>query len=878
MSAPASRPAVTVFLVPGGHAEDIVGILGDYAAAGLIATFAWVDAAAVSGNSVRATLVRDGRSEPVVLQQLLTAARYQRVRVVVLVPVQAPSGARVPLAAEQALEQVVRTTSIGAEVTLLRLLLTADPGAPTGQDPALVLEGWHNLLIAPEDSPGPGLGSTVVDGLAEPVDLAQHVAPVICAVAGIWAGIETSPFDTLEILPGQTIRAVRAFYRQLDGTAVEDWLRAQLFGPTGRLPLPQGGQVPVVYVEDTQLAAQSMARAVWTKHRDVLRGPRLALETSAASTISAWTAVKMFVQFVGAALRRAPSAWLSSAVGSLSSAVAATVQSTVFGSTDSAFAVVAAPQPGGWQELGRSADAMSTALGDEADRDHRARPNLSPLWSDFANGALTLADGGHRAAALEPVRIGSAVGVVRACADVAPGTAEKFSAIPPALAAVIGMDSVEPADVLGVGTLRERLHGAYADPVFGVEARHAVDDLDRWQARTAKSYTWQVAAILADFLGRARAEVTTLVGEIRAAGEADSENVRLRRRQQTVGLVLKTFGWALFFAFASLFGAVEFGWLTWPFTVTCGGALLGLYLVLALVLFLLVQRDMFAEINLLESRRGELEKKQANLRSALDDLSRLSMAYGQLMAWSRAVGALLRAPFGELRQAVAAAPPRLCGLPRSTQLAVAAPAPEQSETALAAIERRLYRLGWLTRPWQQLLTAAAAESHDDPATLLAMPGVGTGSALDRWSLAMATGDVPATGANALWHAVERMFDDPASGVGEELTGTVVLSDGTNVAAAEFGSGMTEHRSGFGAPFDASLFTHAAVTAGCSALTIDTGVVARRGFGYRAAVVQAGDGLPAYDFAIWAPAANLPSAAVYSAVDDDVPPPTTGLVF
>ena len=849
MSAPASRPALTVFLVPALRAEDILGVLGDYAAAGMLATFAWVDAAVLFGNSVPATLVRDGRSEPVVLQQLLTAQRYERVRLVVLVPLEAPPNARVPLAAEQALEQVGRAASMGAEITLLRLLITADPAASAGPDPALVLEGWHNLLIASEDSPGPGLGSTMVDRLTDPVDLARHVAPVICGVTGLWAGVESTPFDTLEVLPGHTIRAVRAFYRQLDTAAVEEWLRAQLFGPTGRLPLPHGGQVPVVYVEDTQLAAQTMARALWTKHRDVLRGPRLAMERSARQAISALAALKMVLKFFGAALRRAPSAWLSSAVGSVSSVVAATVQNTVFGTSESAFAVVAGPQTGGWQELGRSADAMSTALGGQADAEHRVRPNLSPLWSDFVNGALTLADGGRRVAGLEPVSVGSAVGVLRACADVAPGAAQRFSAIPASLAAVIGMDSVEPADVLGVAALRERLHRAYADPVFGVEARHAADDLDRWQARTAKSYTWQAAAILVDFLGRARAEVTTLVGEIRSAENADSENARLRRRQKTVGLVLKTSGWALFVAFAVLFGAAEFGWLTWPLTLACGGALLGIYLVLALALFLLVQRDMFAEINLTESRRGELETKQANLRSALQDLSRLSMAYGQLMAWSRAVGALLRAPFGDMRQGSAAARPPIFGLPRSTQVAVAAPAPEQADTALHALERRLYRLGWLTRPWQQVLTAAAAESRDDPATLLAMPGIGSGSALDRWSVAFATGKVSAAGADALWDGVARMFDDPAGGVGEDLAGTVVLCDGTKVTAAQFGAGMTEHRSGPAAPFDASLFTHAAVTAGKSAVAIDSGVATRRGLGYRAAVVQASDGLPAYDYAI-----------------------------
>ena len=869
---------LTVLLAPGVHTADILAVLGDYAEAGLLAPFAWIDAAAVSDRLMSATLVRDGRPQSVVLAHLLTERHYERVRVAVLVPVEAALGARVPLAVEQAIEQIVRTSAIAAEVTLLRLLVTADPTASVGPDPTLTLEGWHNLLIAPEDSPAPGLGSAAIGQFSDAVDLARLVAPVICGVAGMWAGIETTPFDALDILPGQTIRAVRGFYRQLDSAAVEQWLRSELFGPSGRLPLPHGGQVPVVYIEDVPLATQSMARALWTKHRDVLRGPRISLEHSARQAISTWAAVKMFLKFLGVALRRAPSAWMSSARGSLSSAVAATVQSTVFGRDDSAFAVVADRQLAGWQELGRSADAMSTALPDQSGADHLARPNLSPLWADFVNGALTLADGGRRDASLEPVRVGAAVGVLRQCADVAGSDDEHFSAIPASLAAVIGIRSVQPCDVLGAATLRERLQRAYADPAAGVEARHTAAELDRWQAIAAHSYTWQVAAILADFLGRSRVEVTTLVEKIRGLADAESVNERLRRRQQTIGLILKTFGWALFVALAVLLGTAGLEWLTWRFAVTCGSALLGVYVVLASGLFLFVQRDMFAEINLRETRLGQLEAMQANLRAALQDLSRLSMAYGQLLSWSRVLGALLRAPFGESTPAAAARTPLIDGLPRSTQVAMAAPAPEQADSALHQIERRLYRLGWLTRPWQQLLTAAVSELRDEPATLLAMPGTGTGSALDSWSTAVATGKVSATGADALWDGVQQMFDSDAGGVGDELTGTVVRADGTAASAGEFSAGMTVGRTGRAAPFDASQFTHAALTAGRSAVAIDDGVLARHGLGYRAVVIQASEGLPTYDFAVFAPAAPAPSSTSEPSVDRDVPPHSAELVF
>jgi hypothetical protein len=687
----------------------------------------------------------------------------------------------------------------------------------------------------------------------------------------MWAAIESTPFDTVEIVPGETVRAVRGFYRALDTAEVEDRLRAQLFGTTGQLPLPNGGTVPVVYIDDAVLAAQKMARALWTKRRDILRGPRLSLESPVAQAISTWSAVKMFLRFLGVALRRAPSAWMSSMLGSVSSALASTVQSTMFGRTGSAFAVVSDPKVAGWEELGRSADAMSTALLGQVDGEHRSRPDLSALWADFIAGAMTLADGGRRGG-LEPVSIGAGVGVARSCAEVVPGAAEKFSAIPASLAAVIGTDSVEPVDVLAAADLRERLEAAYADQAAGVEARHAAAELESWQQSVSKSYAWQVAAILADFMGQARLEVTSLVDQIRAASIAESVDERLRRRQRAIALILKTFGWSLFVVLALLAGAAAIGWVSWSSALLCGAVLIAVYVLVSLALFLVAQRDMFAEMNSRKSALSQLEAMQTNLHSALEDLSRLSMAYGQLLSWCRAMGTFLRAPFGVVPPATGARAQLIQGLPRSTLVAVAEPGSDEGDTAVHRIQQRLYRLGWLTRPWEQLLAATAAEVRADPAGVLGMPGAGSGSALDRWSAELAAGSVTASGADVLWGRVQQMFDDPAAGLGEGLIDTLVLADGKRVQPAEFGDGMTARDVGRAAPFDASLFTHAAQTASSSLVTIDEGMLTRCGLGYRAAVIQAGEGLPAYDFAVLTP------ARLVAPVDNELPPSSGDLVF
>jgi hypothetical protein len=71
-----------------------------------------------------------------------------------------------------------------------------------------------------------------------------------------------------------------------------------------------------------------------------------------------------------------------------------------------------------------------------------------------------------------------------------------------------------------------------------------------------------------------------------------------------------------------------------------------------------------------------------------------------------------------------------------------------------------------------------------------------------------------------------------------------------VPAQQFGAGMIDHRAGAAAPFDASLFTNAATTAGRTAVAVDEPALVPGGLGYRAAVVQASDGLPPYDFAMF----------------------------
>lgn len=885
-----------MLVVPAGLSEDVVAVLGDYSAVGMLDPFAWVAGSDTGTPTTPARFVEHGQSEAVVLQQLLTNARYDRVRVVVLVPVDAGADGRVPLAAEQFVEQVVRSSSVGARIGLLRMLLT--PGGQNSAPPAddesgsghVVLEGWHNLLVAPEDSPAPGFGAVPWGPMPDQLDVAQRIAPVIAGVTGLWSGVEGTPFDTLEILPGKTVRAVRAFYRHLDTTDIEAALRTKLFDPTGRLPLPRGGQVPVVQIEDVPSANQAMAAALWRKHRDVLRGPRVTPSETDKQPIKIMAALKLFFSFLGAGLRKAPGAWWSGVTGSVTGIVTNTIQGGAFGGKESAFEVVSNAELASWQDLGQNAEALSHAIGGPTPPEQIARQDLSALWNDFVCGALTLSDGGRRAQGLEPIAIGSAVGVLPNASDAVPSRAEQFAAIPTSLAAVIGLGAVEPADVLGVATVRDRLQRTYADPAAGVEARTTGAELDSWQQRASRSYAWQVSSILVDYLDRSHKEVAQLVGELRTAAKWTSADERLRARQQAISVVLKTLSWAVFGVVFLIIGAAAIAdlsdkwWLSvsWVFVLTIVGVLIVLYVLVSLSLFLLAQRDLFAELNLRRTQLSKIEAMQTNLKTALQDVSRLSTAYGQLLSWSRVVGPLLRAPFGHPPPARPGPGHLDDGLPRSTQVGIADPGADERGDASHDIERALFPLGWLSQPWQGMVSEAAERLREEPSALFRMPGAGTGSGLDQWSSAVAAGHVQPTGAEALWTRVEQMFVSNGR-LNEVLTRQVRIPVlGRVVSAQQFGEGFLDHRPGRAAPFDTSLFTHSAMTAGHSAVAVDAPALSRRGLGYHASVVQVSDGLPPYDYALFAAAIVVPPneerTTAIRVTERDATPPGEGMVF
>lgn len=843
--------SVTVFLAPTGVADGILAVLTDLSAAGLVDPFLWVRDPSDSVPPPSLTLVTGGRSSQVTWQQIVSAQRIQLLRVCAVVPL---LGVDQPLSIpqERYLTDLMAASSGGARTVRMRLLV-ARSGQLSGSGVKIAVDGWHNVMIAPEDRRGPGFGHIPLPAESAPSEIGRYAAPVIAAVAGLWSGLSHAPLDNAPALPGEVVRLTRSFYRKLETGHAESALRQALLSQDGTLPLPADARAPAVYVDDVPTATQSMSDMLWRKHAPVLRGPRRSYQVAPAATkIGLGTALKMFFSFVWAAMKNAPGAWVTAMVDSVSSGLAATVNKAVFGGAGSAYEVVvngrtARGERADWLDIGSASNQLSGLLAGQPDAGHHvARVDLSGLWQDYTRAALTLADGGARSPELPPVQIGVSRGVIRTATDVVPGPDQRFDDIPGVVAASVEVDSVDATDRLGIIRLRNQLTELERDPATGLRARSTLTALDTWERSHHGSFGTAVGRRLAEAFAGVYGEVRQLLDQVRAAAElppppqARTTNVA-RWIQVALLIMLVVTGVFVYLAVAQ--------YLKWYWAVTVIAVVYLVCLTLCVRAFLKSQQELF---HLLNKRRTELDQRsvdQENLHQALRDLNRLAHAYGEYLAWSRALGAFLAAPLGRDRHRSAEVRKVAWGLPQSTAVGYAAPADGDVATTVNYLRRDLFHLGWLSRPWEQLVLGAAptGRGHDagaDSSPLWVQPGVGSNSVLDGWSRALFTGSLTASGSDMTWHKALGTLTGSMSQLVDTLVNRVEQPGAAPASAAQF----LAHIDGPPAPrgvesFDPALLTDVGVMGGAATVAEDVRSKTSDGIGIICVATQFSDAIP-----------------------------------
>ena len=507
---------LTVFLAPDGPAAGVLDVLTDLSAAGLVADFLWVVDADVDvdeyGGGIRdvpAVRVRSGRSSELTVQAALAELPHDRCRLCVVVPVS--DDAAVDSAVEQQMSDLVAFADLQIPTTRVRVVV-ARPGDHAPHH-VLSRNGWHNVYLAPEEAYGPARPAQLLSPDADPVELGRFAAPAVAGLVGLWTGVDATPLDDPHTPDG--VRLGRAFYRRIDARAVEAELRSRVLSTRAPLPEPSGQVAHAIYLPDPGRACWEMTGKWWRVHEKTLVGPRQQPERPEPLPTGLRAMLKMFFQFLGAALRNAPYDLIEGGKIIAKAAIARRVHHLVLGSSDSVYKVVVdgvdrERKPVSWRRIGTdvrlidgrlAADGVAGAIDQQQEK-----PDLRKMWSDFADGAMTLVDGGERT--LPAVPVGANVGVLRAAADAAAPPDQDFR-VPGQFTDEVGTARLPVGDVLGAEDLRRQLRYVLEnhDHTRAPEATGALHDLDAWQERHHHTYSGQVGGVLAQRLREMIAEI-----------------------------------------------------------------------------------------------------------------------------------------------------------------------------------------------------------------------------------------------------------------------------------------------------------------------------------------------------------------------------------
>lgn len=854
---------LTLFVATPGPADGVRDVMRDLSAAELVSPFVWVDDSRLgdAGDPIPAVETVRGVERTVTLQDVLASRHHDLVRLCVLVPSVAGT-VPVRLHSETMLAELVSANSGGARCIRLRLLLHR-PGDVRSGLAAPALAGWHNLLVAPEDSRGPGMGHESLISTIGPVDTGRHAAPVVAGVAGLWTDIEHAPFDDEPVLPGNSLRVVRSFYRRLDTSRAEHQLHTELLDFGGQLPLPRDAGTAVLYADDVPAASRQMTQALWTKHRHLLTGARITAPAAAAPrTVSFGDALRMFGRFVLAVLTNAPARLLDRIATLSSAALASTTQTALFGSTPGAYRVVvggidADGQRVAWTEYEAASRQIGHALDNVKGVPQSAAPDLSALWRDYARAALTLADASERSPGLPPIQVGAHRAVLRSASDIVPGPADDFTDIPGVVSATVHTHAVEASDVLGVAEMCDRLRGLEQDPVIGLDARRTGAAIKSWSATARRSFASTVGATLADQLTSDLSETRTLLERVKnaqevrdPAEECAEEHRRMFRKVHissivavVVGVVAGALAWQEVISWWAAGPIIALGVLGWA----------------AAVAVICRRSQQFLEDLLArrEAATAAAEADRANLRVVLREVEVLTGAYKQYLSWNRALGAFLAKPLGTPEHHVVSRRRIDWGLPRHSAIGWGSPTDQDASRVADELRQDLFTVGWLTDPWDTLvgsagtaLGVAARDVERDPSLLAVKAGAGSGSPLDAWSTLLHRGQLESTGATVLWDRAMSELSGSRSELARELLRVVEYRvDGVlhRTGMDDFLAGVgTDTEAGF---FDRRTFSDTASMKGLARVAGEVTSSTTAGCGLVAVTTQYTEGIAAEDLAL-----------------------------
>lgn len=849
--------AHTLLVAPSSASSaGVLDALRDLSALGMLSSFTWIEAPAVTGaGAIPALAVVEGAAVATTVQEALAAAPADRVRLAVLAP---DDAAAVDTVVEQNLLETALRAAGGVPVEGLRLLVVRSATQRPWGDVAR--DGWHNVVVSPEESAGPARGVTTLAPSTDPVEVGRHAAPTIAALLGLWTGLDAAPLDGRAAPPAAHVRIARSYYRRLDAVDVEHELRARVVDTSRGLPRPLDEGTRDVYLEDVPRATSAMADALWRAHADVLGTPVALPPRPAPTRIGIGAAIGMFFSFLWSAIKGAPGAWYRATVTRVSAGAAGLTQRVVFGSAPSAFAVVvngrtADGSPASWSDVADVAETLDDALATRGDwpAPQETAVGLGGLWRDVVAGALTLCDGGRRSPSLPPLRVDVGTGVLRRTGDAVPPPSARFGGVGGVLAARVPNADVAPTDLLGVENLRARLYQVAAEPENALAAGGAIQELDRWAASHAGSYAVAVGRRLAGRIDETTRVLADFLARLQRADHSE-ESAATRARQAALGKLVRGIALGQVLSVVLVIALGAFSILSWGLVAGLGAVVLVGGLVAMFVSFMRRQQTLFQEINEVAILDQELATVRANLRTVLRDHRRLTTAYRQYLAWCEALGGFLDAPLGPPGARTGEPLTRVDGLPAGVRVATPASNPDALEDAAVGLRDVVFTAGWLSGPWDRLVAEAGyrlgpdgRDLRADPSSLYGLTATADDGALARWARLVATEGTGQGSADAWWARAVGVLDAGGTPAAVALGATVRTDVGLETRD-QFIAGI-DSPSGVGHYLDHALLTPDARARAAQEVEIHAPLIRRGGLSGTLGLVQVSRALPPEDLVI-----------------------------
>lgn len=794
---------VVVFAARRATSTSLLDILRDWSALGFVRQLYLVDVDSVRRDDLRVPcwIVENGTARVEVLQDRLAGIRaVDRVRICAVTEA-AEMLHSVTRDEAHLLQGVVGASLPHASVTPVHAVGVTLQGASAAEELAWL--GWHNVVIAPENSAAPNAGISPI--VAGDVTLRRtHLVASLCSLMGLWRAESGCAFDDRPLLPGQMVMASRSYIRHLSATEVENALLQRLVNVDEGLPIPRLEGSSALFVEDEVTAVTEMADQLLEKHKYVMPRKREMPRPTSPKAIGPLQAITMFFSFLGHALVNAPRAFLDAAVHRISQRAASLVGSTVFGTGDSEYIVVvngvrSDGRPASWAEVDEAAAEAAgrlsvgrTTQGSNAD--------LSGLWKDFVGAGLTLMDAGSRSSDLAPLTAGARRAVVGTAARVAPNPAETYEPSASVAGYMKGW-RLSSIDVVQERLLYDEL-GSLGESQPHLRSAVAKDQarMREWFKPRRRSYTGRVGFRLGQALKETRDEIAGLVEGLGRAVQASAVPDEIEAEQDRLAKRLRLILLLAVLLLVGLVALTAFGPITLLIGAAIGVVMVISWFVSSLLTFTRGQRNLFAVLHRREELNTQIEVMRQQLADAIEDLRRLSRAYRQYLDWSRAFGTFVRGPLGSPpaetgRQVVLGT-----GLPRNCRMGLARPEQPVIDEVAMRLKRDLFTVGWASQFWDSFVADVPVELgkdafrvREDSELLWSDPGITRQSILTAWSAAIGTRGIREGVAPELRQRVSELLSAPDSTMPSRLLAQVeTRSYGTgDIESLDYASFMSD---------------------------------------------------------------------------------------